>query len=48
MSDRILYFLEHPAEASEMALRARKAVEERFDWRLVVKKVLKVYHEALS
>ncbi len=48
MSDRILYFLEHPAEASEMALLARKAVEERFDWRLVVKKVLKVYHEALS
>jgi glycosyltransferase involved in cell wall biosynthesis len=48
LSDRILYFLEHPAEASEMAFLARKTIEERFDWRLIVKKVLKVYDEALS
>jgi glycosyltransferase involved in cell wall biosynthesis len=47
-SDRILYFLEHPAEAGEMAFQARKTIEERFDWRLVVQKVLKVYDEAQS
>ena len=47
-SSRILYLLEHPAVASEMGFRARKTIEERFDWRLIVKKVLKVYDEALS
>ncbi|HKZ88217.1 MAG TPA: glycosyltransferase family 4 protein [Candidatus Bathyarchaeia archaeon] len=47
-SDKILYFLEHPVEASEMAFQARKTIEERFDWRLIVKKVLKVYEEALG
>ncbi len=47
LSDRILYYLEHPSAASKMALMARKVIEERFDWRLIVKKVLKVYDEAL-
>ena len=47
-SERILCFLEHPALASEMATRARKTVLERFDWRLVVKKVLRAYEEVLS
>lgn len=48
LSDRILYFLEHPGAASEMAFLARKVIEERFDWRLIVKKVLAVYDEALG
>jgi glycosyltransferase involved in cell wall biosynthesis len=48
LSDRILYYLEHPNAASEMALMARKVIEERFDWRLIVKKVLVVYNEALG
>ena len=48
LSDRILYLLEHPAAASEMALLARKIILERFDWRLIVKKVLAVYDEALG
>ena len=47
-ADKILYFLEHPAEASEMGVLARKTVLERFDWRIVVKDVLKVYDEALG
>ncbi len=47
-ADRILYLLEHPAEASEMGLLARQTIMERFDWRIVVKDVLKVYDEALS
>lgn len=48
LSDRILYLIEHPIEASEMAFQARKTVENRFDWRLIVKKVIKVYQEALN
>jgi glycosyltransferase involved in cell wall biosynthesis len=47
-SDRILYLLEHTAAAQEMAFLARKTILERFDWRLIVKKVLKVYDEVLS
>jgi glycosyltransferase involved in cell wall biosynthesis len=31
-----------------MALQARKTIVERFDWRLIVQEVLKVYNEALS
>lgn len=47
-SERILYYLEHPAEAGEMGSQARKTIEEHFDWRLLVHKVLKVYNEALN
>jgi glycosyltransferase involved in cell wall biosynthesis len=46
LSDRVLFCLEHPAAALEIAYLARKTIEERFDWRLIVKKVLKVYDEA--
>ncbi|MBE3116402.1 glycosyltransferase family 4 protein [Candidatus Bathyarchaeota archaeon] len=48
LADRILYLLEHPAEAAEMGAQARKTVEDRFDWRIVVKDAMKVYDEALS
>jgi glycosyltransferase involved in cell wall biosynthesis len=47
-SDGILSFLEHPAEASETAIQARKTIEKRFDWRLIVQNVLRVYNEALT
>lgn len=47
-SDKILFLLEHPAAAQEMAVQARKTIEQRFDWRLVVQNVLKVYDEALN
>ena len=47
-ADTILYLLEHPAEAAEMGLLARQTILERFDWRIVVKDVLRVYDEALS
>jgi glycosyltransferase involved in cell wall biosynthesis len=47
-ADSILYLLGHPAEASEMGLLARKTILERFDWRIVVKDVLRVYDEVLS
>ena len=47
-ADKILYLLEHPAEASEIGQRARKTILEQFDWRIVVKNAMKVYDEALS
>jgi glycogen synthase len=48
LSDRITYLLEHPAEAAEMGANARKTIVEEYDWRIVVKQVLKVYNEALA
>ncbi|MGB9842133.1 MAG: glycosyltransferase family 4 protein [Candidatus Bathyarchaeales archaeon] len=48
LAAKILFYLEHPAVAAEMALSARRTIEARFDWRLIVKKVLAVYDEALS
>jgi glycosyltransferase involved in cell wall biosynthesis len=48
LADRILYFLENPAVASEFGFLGRKTIKERFDWRLIVKKVLRVYEEALG
>ena len=48
LSDKILYCLEHPAAAAELGAKARQVILERFDWRLIVQKVLKVYEEALS
>ncbi len=47
-AEKILFLLEHPSEAAEMGYLARKTIEERFDWRIIVKEVLKVYDEALS
>ena len=48
LADRILYLIGNPDEASEMANKARETVEKRFDWRLIVKKVMKVYREELN
>ncbi|HTY75431.1 MAG TPA: glycosyltransferase family 4 protein [Candidatus Nanoarchaeia archaeon] len=47
-SGRILYLLEHNAEAAEMGQQARKTILEQFDWRIVVKKVIEVYNKILS
>ena len=48
LSEKILYLLEHPAEAAEMGAKARKTIVENYDWRIVVKDAMKVYDEALS
>lgn len=48
LANRILFYLEHPTTASEMAFLARENIENHFDWRLIVEKVVKVYDEALS
>jgi glycosyltransferase involved in cell wall biosynthesis len=47
-SDKIIYLLEHPAEASEMGRLARKTIVEQYDWRIVVKDAMKVYDGVLS
>ncbi len=47
-SNRILYLLEHPKAAAEMASSARRTVLQRFDWRIVVKKAIAVYDEVLN
>jgi glycosyltransferase involved in cell wall biosynthesis len=48
LAEKILYLLEHPAEAAEMGAQARKTIVDRFDWRIVVKDAMKVYNEALN
>ena len=47
-SNRILFLLEHPAEAAEMGQRARKTIVDQYDWRIVVKDAMEVYDEVLS
>ncbi len=46
-SERILYLLEHPGLAAEMATKARKTILNRFDWSIVVKDAVEVYDEVL-
>lgn len=46
-SERILYLLEHRGAATEMGFQARWTMLKRFDWRIVVQKVLKIYNEIL-
>ncbi|TRO49962.1 glycosyltransferase, partial [Candidatus Bathyarchaeota archaeon] len=48
LAKKILYLLENPNAASEMAYQARKTIREKFDWQLIVKKVLRVYQETLD
>ena len=47
-ADRILYLLEHPAEAKEMGLAARKTILEQYDWRIVVRDAMRAYDEVLN
>ena len=47
LSDKILYCLEHSADAAEIGTSARQTILESFDWRLIVQKVIKVYGEVL-
>lgn len=47
-SDAILQLLDHPTEAAEMGVKARRTVEQQLDWRIVVKDAMEVYDEALS
>jgi 1,4-alpha-glucan branching enzyme len=46
-SEKILFLLDHPAQAAEMGAAARKTIVENYDWKIVVKDAMKVYDEAL-
>jgi glycosyltransferase involved in cell wall biosynthesis len=48
MSSRILFLLEHPEASREMSFQARKTILEKYDWRIIVKEVLKVYGEVFA
>lgn len=43
VADAILYLLEHPKEAQKMGTSGRKAVEEKYNWENMEKKLLRVY-----
>ncbi|XHH08364.1 MAG: glycosyltransferase family 4 protein [Candidatus Bathyarchaeia archaeon] len=47
-SNAILYLLEHPEEAAEMGVKARKTIVDAYDWSIVVKQAMRVYEEALN
>ncbi len=47
LADKVLYLLKNPAFASEIGFFGRKTVEEKFDWRHIIKQVLKVYDKVL-
>lgn len=47
-SEKILHLLNHPKEAVEMGLKARKTVEKQLDWKIVVKDAMRTYREVLS
>ncbi|MBC7130338.1 glycosyltransferase family 4 protein, partial [Candidatus Bathyarchaeota archaeon] len=48
LADRLLYLVENPAVASEMGMAGRRTVEEKFNWKRIVKQVIQVYQEALD
>ncbi len=48
LSERILFLLEHPMEAAEMAHLARKTMVEQYAWNIVVKQAMAVYTRVLS
>lgn len=43
IAESIIYLLEHPEEAKAMGERGRKAIEEKYNWEIEKKKLLKVY-----
>jgi glycosyltransferase involved in cell wall biosynthesis len=46
-AEKILFLLDNPAAAMVMGSLARKTILQKFDWRIVVKDVLKIYDEIL-
>jgi glycosyltransferase involved in cell wall biosynthesis len=46
IANAIIYLLEHPEEARAMGKRGRKAIEEKYNWEIEKKKLLKVYQRA--
>jgi glycosyltransferase involved in cell wall biosynthesis len=48
LRDAIVWMLEHPAERAELVERGRRYVTERFDARVMVKRLEEVYREVLE
>lgn len=48
LAEKIEYFIENPNTATEMAYCARKTIEDKFDWKIIVKKVINVYKRTLD
>ena len=46
LSERLLWFRDHPAEACAMGRAGRQVVLERFQWRHVVERCLDAYSSA--
>ncbi|TYB33030.1 MAG: glycosyltransferase family 4 protein [Flexistipes sinusarabici] len=48
IAEAIEYIISHPKEAEEMGKNGRKAVEEKYNWSIEEKKLLKVYEDIIS
>jgi len=48
LAEKILYLLENPGYAFEIGCYGRKTVEEKFNWRKIVRQVLRVYDKMLT
>jgi len=48
IADSIVYILDHPQEAEKMGKRGRKAVEERYNWLIEEKKLLRLYKNLIK
>jgi glycosyltransferase involved in cell wall biosynthesis len=48
LTQRILNLLQNPELAKKMGDRGRKKIEETFDWRLITRQVLSLYHKLLK
>jgi len=48
IAEAIQFIVEHPAEAEQMGKNGRRAVEERYNWRMEEEKLLALYQELLA
>ena len=48
IAEAIEYIISHPKEAEQMGKNGRKAVEEKYNWDIEEKKLLKVYDDIIS
>jgi len=48
IAEAIEYIISHPKEAEQMGRNGRKAVEEKYNWGIEEKKLLKVYNDIIS
>jgi glycosyltransferase involved in cell wall biosynthesis len=48
IADAIEYLLTHPAEAEQMGIRGREAVEKKFNWECEERKLLQFYEGLLA